>query len=115
MLDLAALRPKVSSLLTQAASADKSKPPRAGGSLVDVLGAALWVFATTESFQDGALQAANLGGHSDTVAAAYGQLAGAHYGAHAIPAAWRNGLVKEALIAGFAERLFTHAQRQIIK
>jgi len=115
VLDLAALRPKVSALLTQAEGTDRSKPPRATGLIVDALSAALWAFTTTENFHDGALQAANLGGHSDTVASAYGQLAGAHYGAHSIPAAWRKGLVKEALIAGFADRLLAHAQRQVIQ
>ena len=41
------------------------------------LAAALWAFETTSTFHEGALRAANLGGRSDAVAAAYGQLAGA--------------------------------------
>jgi ADP-ribosyl-[dinitrogen reductase] hydrolase len=115
LLDPANLRPKISALLGQSLVANQSRPPRAGGSIVAVLAAALWIFATTENISDGLLQAANLGGHSDAIAAAYGQLAGAHYGAHAIPAAWRNGLAHGALIAGFADRLFAHAQRHPIR
>lgn len=61
----------------------KKQPPeiRGTGYVVDALEAALWAFYTTDSFRDGCLKAANLGGDADTTAAIYGQIAGAYYGA----------------------------------
>jgi ADP-ribosylglycohydrolase len=73
------------------------------------LAAALQAFAHTANFRDGVLAAANLGGSSDVVAAVCGALAGAHYGAAAIPAAWRNSLIKSQLIEESADRLLAHA------
>jgi len=58
------------------------------GYCVESLEAALWCFATTESFESAVLAAANLGNDADTTAAIVGQLAGAHYGIDGIPAGW---------------------------
>ena len=55
------------------------------------------------------LRAANLGGSSDVITAAYGALAGAHYGVGAIPAAWRANLAHHELIERFADRLLACA------
>lgn len=73
------------------------------------LAAAFDCLANTSNFRDAVLAAANLGGHSDVVAAVVGALAGAHYTASAIPALWRNSLMKQDLIEAFADRLLTHA------
>ena len=67
------------------------------------------VFGRARNFREAVLAAANLGGNSDVMAAACGALAGAHYGAVAIPGAWRSGLLKAALIESFADRLLAHA------
>ncbi len=82
-------------------------PPevRGTGYVVESLEAALWAFAVTDTFADGVLAAANLGEDADTTAAIYGQLAGAYYGAAAIPAEWRLQLVKRSLVEEYAERL----------
>jgi ADP-ribosyl-[dinitrogen reductase] hydrolase len=72
------------------------------------LDAALWAFSSTDNFRDAILRAANVGGNSDVVAAVCGQLAGAHYGASAIPQLWRNGLIQQDLIEGLADRLLAH-------
>jgi ADP-ribosyl-[dinitrogen reductase] hydrolase len=61
---------------------------RGTGYVVRSLEAALWAFASTSSFAEGCLAAANLGDDADTVAAIYGQLAGAYYGEEGIPAEW---------------------------
>jgi ADP-ribosylglycohydrolase len=45
------------------------------------------------------------GDDSDTIAAVYGQLAGAHYGERGIPERWRERLAKRELIESFADRL----------
>lgn len=114
LLDVGNLRPRVRSLLTSAIGVP-ARLPRSGGNVLSVLGVALWIFRTTENFRDGALKAANLGGHSDITAAVYGQLAGAHYGAFGIPPMWRNALTHKALIVGIADRLSAHAQNRPIR
>jgi ADP-ribosyl-[dinitrogen reductase] hydrolase len=86
------------------------RTPKALAGVVEVLAAAFWAFETTANFADGALRAASLGGSCDVVAAVYGQLAGAHYGLQAIPAAWRSALLRRDLIIGFADRLYAHSQ-----
>ena len=80
-----------------------------GGTAPAALAAAFDCFAITSNFRDAVLAAANLGGHSDVVGAVCGALAGAHYTASAIPALWRNSLMKQELIEGFADRLLTRA------
>jgi ADP-ribosyl-[dinitrogen reductase] hydrolase len=69
--------------------------------------AALWAFARSTSFRDGALLAVNLGDDADTTGAIYGQLAGAFYGAEAIPAAWRARLARGDEITALAKSLLT--------
>lgn len=85
-----------------------TEAPRAGN-VIDSLEAALWAFRTTTSFRDGALKVVNLGGNSDVAGAVYGQLAGAHYGVGALPAAWRTSLIGKDLVEGLADRLLAHA------
>ena len=86
----------------------KKQPPeiRGTGYVVDALEAALWAFYTTDSFRDGCLKAANLGGDADTTAAIYGQIAGAYYGADMIPAEWQERLAMRETIIDLADRLF---------
>ncbi|PKH03106.1 hypothetical protein CXF72_07930 [Psychromonas sp. MB-3u-54] len=61
---------------------------RGTGFVVDSLEAALWCFANSDSFEQGALLAANLGDDADTTAAIFGQLAGAFYGIEQLPEHW---------------------------
>jgi ADP-ribosyl-[dinitrogen reductase] hydrolase len=91
----------------------RKAPPEIKGTgyVVESLEAALWAFLTTESFERGALAAANLGNDADTTAAVFGQLAGAYYGVASIPAQWRMQLVKRALIEDLAERLVQERPR----
>ncbi|HSU16645.1 ADP-ribosylglycohydrolase family protein [Longimicrobium sp.] len=88
-------------------------PPEIVGSgyVVRSMEAALWAFATTDSFREGCLRATNLGNDADTTAAIYGQLAGAFYGVDAIPAEWRSRLAHRALIERLADALYEHAAR----
>lgn len=91
------------------ARGDYRRKPAAGvrgtGYVVESLEAALWCFATTESFEDAILAAANLGDDADTTAAVCGQVAGAFYGESAIPERWRERLVMRDEIRGLADRL----------
>ena len=82
---------------------------RANRTVTEALAIALEAFAATDNFRDAVLHAANHGGNSDVATAACGQLAGAHYGASAIPAAWRDCLLQGDLIEAYADRLLEHA------
>jgi len=62
------------------------------GYVVDSLQAAIWCFIQSDTFKEGALLAANLGDDADTTCAVYGQIAGAYYGAEAIPREWLDKL-----------------------
>jgi ADP-ribosyl-[dinitrogen reductase] hydrolase len=82
-------------------------PPviRGDGYVTRSLEAALWAFAKSTCFEDGALLAVNLGEDADTTGAVYGQLAGAYYGVNSIPERWRAKLAKKDLLESFAARL----------
>jgi ADP-ribosyl-[dinitrogen reductase] hydrolase len=81
---------------------------RGNGYVIDSLEAALWCFACTPTFEDAILCAANLGDDADTTAAICGQLAGAYYGATAIPEHWRSRLAMTSTIRDLADRLFKY-------
>lgn len=74
------------------------------------LKAALWSFLTTDSFEDAILAAANLGDDADTTAAICGQMAGAYYGANAIPKCWLDKLFMKDEIITLADELLKLAQ-----
>jgi ADP-ribosyl-[dinitrogen reductase] hydrolase len=82
---------------------------RPNGTVTEALAIAVEAFAATDNFRDAVLHAANHGGNADVAAAACGQLAGAHYGVGAIPAAWRDCLLQRDLIEVYADRLLEHA------
>ncbi len=89
----------------------KSPPSiRGSGYVVQSLEAALWAFATTTDFREGALAAANLGDDADTTGAVFGQLAGAFYSNKGIPESWRNMIAMRELILTRADELHTMAQ-----
>lgn len=93
---------------TVAAGSFKVKNPpevRGTGYVVDSLEAALWAFANSETFEEGALLAVNLGEDADTTGAVYGQIAGAYYGADGVPARWVGMLSMRTEIEGLASRL----------
>ena len=86
----------------------KAPPAIIGGQgyVIHTLEAALWAFATTNDFATGALAAVNLGGDADTTGAVYGQIAGAYYGASAIPQKWLERLARRDEIEQLARRLY---------
>ena len=89
------------------------QPPeiRGSGYVVRSLEAALWAFYHSTSFREGCLLAVNLGDDADTTGAVYGQLAGAFYGASAIPPQWRARLALRETIETFAGGLLALAER----
>ena len=76
---------------------------RGSGYVVHSLEAALWCFTRTSTFEDAILAAANLGEDADTTAAVCGQIAGAFYGASAIPADWLEPLAIREEIRALAD------------
>jgi ADP-ribosylglycohydrolase len=100
------LAPKIAAIAS--GSFQHLNPPeiRGSGYAVECLEAALWAFAGTTTFREGALRAVNLGNDADTTGAVYVQLAGAFYGEEAIPAEWRAKLALQKMIEGFAAGLY---------
>jgi ADP-ribosyl-[dinitrogen reductase] hydrolase len=83
---------------------------RGSGYVVDSLEAALWCFARSDTYSEAVLLATNLGDDTDTTAAVAGQLAGALYGAHAIPRSWRERLWMGEHITALADALMRDRQ-----
>ena len=52
----------------------------------------LYLLLTTDSFEEAVIDVVNLGGDADTAGAILGAMAGAYYGAEAIPNRWAGGL-----------------------
>jgi ADP-ribosyl-[dinitrogen reductase] hydrolase len=82
-----------------------SSAPRA----LDTLEAALWCVFRTGGFEAAVIEAVNLGGDADTIGAVTGQIAGAIYGASAIPQPWIGQLHSASRLADLAARLH-HAE-----
>jgi ADP-ribosylglycohydrolase len=84
----------------------KNPPAIAGtGYVVKSLEAALWAFYRSNTFEKGALLAANLGDDTDTTAAIFGQLGGAFYGVDGIPSGWLAKLAMREFITEMADSL----------
>jgi ADP-ribosyl-[dinitrogen reductase] hydrolase len=77
-----------------------------GGYVVHTLRIALHAFLTTDSFEEGALRAVNVGGDADTNGAVFGQLAGAHAGLAGIPERWRSRLAGRERLLEVADALW---------
>ena len=84
----------------------------ATGYVAHSLEASLWCIERTTSFEQAVLLAANLGEDADTTAAITGQLAGALYGADAIPERWLAKLAWHPRIRALAETLFQSSMGQ---
>ncbi|MCF6313572.1 MAG: ADP-ribosylglycohydrolase family protein [Verrucomicrobiales bacterium] len=82
---------------------------RGSGYVVESLEAALWAFWNSNSFEEGALLAVNLGDDADTTGAVYGQIAGAYYGIKGIPQHWLKKLAWKDRITTLADDLFAAA------
>ena len=76
----------------------EAKDIKPSGYVVDTLEAVLWAFHRTDNFRDRCLLACNLGGDADTIAAVFGQIGGAFYGAKGIPSEWRDQVFYRSLI-----------------
>jgi ADP-ribosylglycohydrolase len=78
------------------------------GAVWPCLGSAVWAVRTTDSYEGAVRAAVDLGGDTDTVAAVTGGLAGAVYGAEAIPERWLEPL--HVPLPGFGGRVLGAAE-----
>jgi ADP-ribosyl-[dinitrogen reductase] hydrolase len=101
-----ALSPKVAEVMDGSWRGKEASEVKGSGYVVQALEAAIWCFATTESYQEAVLCAANLGDDADTTAAICGQLAGAYYGAAGIPEEWLEKLFMRDEIEALAGDLY---------
>ena len=68
---------------------------RSTGYVVDTLEAVFWCFFQTDNYREAVLQAINLGGDTDTIAAIVGGIAGIYYGFQTIPNQWIQNLAEK--------------------
>ena len=106
------LAPRIRAIAAGSYKHKTSAMIRASGYVVHTLEAALWAFHASSTFKEGALLAVNLGDDADTTGAVYGQLAGAFYGAPAIPQAWRDRLYEGDAIRDVAIQLYAAGRRR---
>ncbi|MEO6608615.1 MAG: ADP-ribosylglycohydrolase family protein [Aestuariivirga sp.] len=78
---------------------------RGSGYVIHSLEAAIWAVGNSNTFREAVLLAVNLGEDADTTAAITGQLAGAIWGASAIPDEWLNKLAWREQIISYADKL----------
>jgi len=76
------------------------------------LEAALWAFERGNSPGECLEIAVSFGGDADITAAIVGELAGAHYGATALPKAWRAAIARGDEIESMADALFEAGRRK---
>ncbi|WP_152047595.1 ADP-ribosylglycohydrolase family protein [Aureimonas psammosilenae] len=82
------LHPAIAAVLSGSYRQKPREAISSSGYVVHTLEAALWCVHNTRNFEDAVVLAVNLGDDADTVGAVTGQLAGALYGASAIPERW---------------------------
>jgi ADP-ribosylglycohydrolase len=107
------LAPRIDAIARGEYKYKEAKDLPASGYVVETLEAALWCFYKTDNFRDGARLAVSLGNDTNTTAAVYGQLAGAYYGAEAIPESWREKIAQRAVIEYLAEGLLRETKQGI--
>lgn len=86
---------------------------KSGGFVLDTVAAALWCLLTTDGFEEAVVAAVGLGEDTDTTAAVTGALAGARYGAGAIPILWREAVQHRTEIRELAHRLLGFAAGRV--
>lgn len=77
--------------------------------VLNLLSVALWAFDRSDHFAQGALLAVNASESPASAGAVYGALAGAHYGAQALPEQWRATICRKDELSTLAERCLARA------
>jgi protein-tyrosine phosphatase len=81
------------------------QPSGYAGYVVECLEAAAWCCLRSDSLEECLVQAVNLAGQADTIAAVAGGIAGAHWGREAIPQRWLDALYRGKEVEATAEDL----------
>ncbi len=100
------LHPRIEAVTSGAWRGKQPPDIKGSGYCVSALEAALWAVDGADDFAEAVLRAANLGDDADTTAAIAGQLAGARWGAGAIPDTWKAKVVLGDRITELARRLY---------
>ena len=79
---------------------------RSTGYVVDSLEAALWAFLRTDSYEAAVMEAVNLGGDTDTIAAIAGGLGGIYYGFAALPDRLVQNVRKKEMISDLTLQMY---------
>ncbi|GIW04097.1 MAG: ADP-ribosyl-[dinitrogen reductase] glycohydrolase [Thermomicrobiales bacterium] len=98
--------------LRQAVVAARDTPRErlgSGGFVLDTIRAAFWCLLHHASLEETVVAAVSLGDDADTTGAVAGALAGAHYGASAIPRRWLDLLKPRQELEMLADRLLARA------
>jgi ADP-ribosyl-[dinitrogen reductase] hydrolase len=82
---------------------------RSGGFVLETVTAAFWALLHHDSFEEAVVAAVSLGDDADTTGAVTGALAGAHYGAKAIPTRWLDLLQPREELTSLADKLIVLA------
>lgn len=98
-----ALHPRVEAIARGSFRTKEPPEIRGTGYCIDALEAALWAVSRADDVRGAVLRAANLGDDADTTAAIAGQLAGARWGASAIPAEWQTKVAMRDRITSLAD------------
>ncbi|MDQ2654434.1 MAG: ADP-ribosylglycohydrolase family protein [Chloroflexota bacterium] len=94
-----------------AASALSRDEVAAGGYVLETVGASFWALANFPSAEEIIVQAVSLGDDADSTGAVAGALAGAAFGAHALPERWREHVQYRDELVEQADRLLALAGR----
>ena len=94
---------------------DDPTPGDGSGYVVTTLRSARWAVESTSDYASVVRAAISLGNDTDTTACVAGGVAGLRYGARGIPAAWREGLRGQELLAPLLDRLRARVQSQRLR
>jgi ADP-ribosyl-[dinitrogen reductase] hydrolase len=87
---------------------------KAGGYVLDTLQAAFWALHVHDSLEEAVIAAVNLGQDADTTGAVAGALAGARWGASAIPERWLAVLQPREELVALADGLLELSSRPLV-
>lgn len=84
---------------------------KSSGYIVDSLEASLWSLLRTNDYKDSIIEAINLGGDTDTIAAITGSMSGIIYGYKSFPKEWVNCLARKDYIEELCKQFEQELQK----
>jgi ADP-ribosyl-[dinitrogen reductase] hydrolase len=105
-LDATDLPDELAAALRPVADGRRSKPLRSTGYVVHTLQTALWLGLDADSAEEAVVDAVALGEDTDTVAAVTGAVAGARFGAGALPERWLEAIPERDELTSLSTTLY---------